>query len=139
MAERRALLLVPVDPLLHRVDVHERHRVLAGQQRGPAGHPGQQQPAHLLQLQHIAPGEGAQERAQRGRRPDLAEQRRHRPVPQQVHVIDAVRPGNHPRRQAADLQVRVHPAPAADLDVLRDQVLQGRPLRQGHHRDQARP
>ena len=118
MAERRALLLVPVDAFLHRVDVEERHRVLAGQQRRAAGQVRQQQPAHLLQLEHVPPGERAQERSQRGRRADPAEQRRHRAVPQQVHVIDAVRPGDHPGGQAGHLQVRVHPAPAADPDML---------------------
>jgi len=35
--------------------------------------------------------------------------------------------------------LRVHPARAADPDVLRGQAGQARPLRQGHHRDQARP
>jgi len=83
------------------IDVHERHRVLAGQQRGAAGQPGQQQPVHLPQLQHVTPGERAQERPQRGRRPDPAEQDRHRPMPQQVQVIDAVRPAGHPGDQAA--------------------------------------
>src|SRR5680860_1734892 len=29
---------------------------------------------------------------------------------QKIHVIDAVRPGNHPRDQRRDLQVRVHTA-----------------------------
>jgi hypothetical protein len=139
VAERRALLLVPVDTLLHRVDVQEGHGVLAGQQRGPAGQVCQQQPAYLLHLQHVSPGEGAQERAQRGRRPDPAGQRRHRPMPQHVHVIDTVRPGDHPSSQARDLQVRVHPAGAGDPDMLCHQVRQPRPLRQGHHRDQARP
>ena len=35
--ESGALLVVPVDPFLHRVDVHERQHVLGGQQRRPAG------------------------------------------------------------------------------------------------------
>ena len=51
----------------------------------------------------------AQERPQRGRRPDPAEQRRHRAVPQQVHVVDAVRPGDHPGHQAGHLQLRRSP------------------------------
>ena len=70
MAERRALLGAPVDTLLRRVDIKERHRVLAGQQRRPAGQIRQQQAAHLLQLQHVPPGERPQERAQRGRGAD---------------------------------------------------------------------
>ena len=39
-------------------------------------------------------------RAQRGRRADPAEQRIHDAVPQQVHVLDAVRPAGHPGDQA---------------------------------------
>ena len=50
MPERRALLLVPVDPLLLRVDVDERERVRAGQQRRAAGQLRQELPARLLQL-----------------------------------------------------------------------------------------
>ena len=84
----------------------------------------QELPARLLQLAHVAPGIGAQVRAQRGRGADAAEQRAHRAVPQQVHVIDAVRPGGHPGDQARHLQVRVDPAFAARPDVLRDQVRQ---------------
>jgi hypothetical protein len=38
-------------------------------------------------------------------------------VPQQVHVIDAVRPSDHSGHQARDLQVRIHPAPATDPDM----------------------
>jgi hypothetical protein len=59
-------------------------------------------------------------------------------MPQQVHVIDAVRPGDHPGHQAADLQVRVHSALAINPDMLCDQHIQARALGQGHHRDQAR-
>jgi hypothetical protein len=99
MAERRALLLASVDALLHGVDVNECHGVLAGQ-RSTAGQICQQHAAHILQLRHIPPGEGPQERAQRGRGPDPAEQRQHRAVPQQVHVIDAARTRDHPSSQA---------------------------------------
>ena len=94
---------------------------------------------HLLQLEHVPPGEGTQERSQRGRGPDPAEQHRHRAVPQQVHVIDAVRPGDHPGRQARHFQVRVHAALMAHPDMLAGQVRKASPLRQGHHRDQTRP
>ena len=44
---------------------------------------------------------------QRGRRPDPAEHLCHGAVPQDVHVIDAVRPGGDTRDQAGDLQARV--------------------------------
>ena len=136
MPELRALLLVPVDPFLHRVDVDERQRARAGQQRRLPRQLRQELPARLLQLGDVAPGIGAQVRAQRGRRPDAAEQRAHRAVPQQVHVIDGVRARRHPGDQARDLQVRVDPAFPARPDVLRDQIAEPGALRQGHHRDQ---
>jgi len=57
-------------------------------------------------------------------------------MPQQVHVIDAVRAGRHPGDQARDFQVRVDAALAARPDVLRDQAAEPGPVREGHHRDQ---
>jgi len=68
---------------------------------------------------------------------DPAEQGAHGPVPQQAHVIDAVGARRHARDQAAELEVRVHPAPAARPHVLREQFRQAGALREGHHRDQA--
>ena len=52
---------MPVDALLHGVDVQECHSVLAGQQRRAAGQVCQQQPAHLLQMEHVPPGEGPED------------------------------------------------------------------------------
>ena len=111
----------------------------AGQQRRPASEPGQELPLGFLQLADVAPRIAAQVRTQGGRRLNPAEQVRHRTMPQQVHVIDAVRPGRHPSDQARDLQMRVHPAFAARPDMLRDQISQPGALRQGHHRDQPGP
>ena len=134
--EPGALLVVPVDPFLHRVDVNERQRSRAGQQRRLPGQRDQELPARLLQLADVSPGIAAQVRPQRGRRPDTAEQRAHRTMPQQVHVIDRIRPGGHPGHQAPDLQVRVNAALAARPDVLRDQIRQPGTLRERHHRHQ---
>ena len=125
--EPRALLLVPVDAFLHRVDIDERQHIRAGQQRrlprpAPPGTPGPPSPAG-----DVAPGIRAQVRAQRGRGADPAEQDVHRAVPQQVHVIDAVGARGHARDQARDFQVRVDPALAARRDVLRDQARRARP------------
>jgi len=53
-----------------------------------------------------------------------AEQRWHRPVPQQVHVIDAVRPGGHPGDEAGHLQVGIDPARTGDPHILNGQVRQ---------------
>ncbi len=64
---------------------------------------------------------------------------RQRPVPQHVHVIDALRPGGHPSHQARRLHPRVYPAAAAEPDMLCHQLAQASPLRQRHHRHQARP
>ena len=134
--EPGSLLLVPVDPFLHRVDVDEGQGARAGQQRRPPGQLRQELPARLLQLADVPPVIAAQVRAQRGRRPDPAEQRAHRAVPQQAHVIDRIRPGGHPGDQARHLQVRVDAALAARPDVLRDQIRQPGALRQRHHRHQ---
>jgi hypothetical protein len=110
---------------------------LAGQQRGAAGQLRQDLPVDLLQLQHVPPGERPQERSQRRRRPDTPEQRRHGTVAEQVHVLNTVRPGDHPRGQARDLHRGVHAARPGHPDVLPGQLIQARLLRQGHHRDQA--
>ena len=125
VAEAGAFLLVPVDPLLRRVDVHEGQHVRAGQQRRLAREPGQQLPPGLLQLQHVSPGIAAQVRAERGRGADPAEQHVHRPVPQQAHVIDASpRPAAMPATRQPTFRRRVHPAPAARPDVLGEQFRQ---------------
>ena len=50
VAELRALLLVPVDAFLHRVDVDERQGARAGQQRRLPGQLREELPARLLQL-----------------------------------------------------------------------------------------
>jgi hypothetical protein len=76
-----------------------------------------------------APNSGAvhaQERAQRGRRPYPVKQIRHRPVPQHVHVIDAVGARCHPGNQAADLHLGAHPARSGDRNVAADQDHQTR-------------
>jgi len=110
-----------------------------GSSGGAAGQLRQDLPVHLAQLQHVPPGERPQERPQRGRRPDPAEQVRQGAVPQHAHVIDAARPGDHPGHQAQDLHPRIHPASLADPDMLCHHAAQASPLPQGHHRDQARP
>jgi hypothetical protein len=78
-------------------------------------------------------------RAQRGRRPDPAEQIWQRAMPQQVHVIYAVRTRRHPSDQARDLQMSVDPAIPARPDMLSDQISEPGALRQSHERDQPRP
>jgi len=106
VAEPGALLVVPADALVHRVDAGEREGVRAGQQGRLPGQLREKLPACLLQLADVFLGTGAQVRAQRARRADPAGQRAHRAVPQHVHVIGRVRAGRHARDQARDLQVR---------------------------------
>jgi hypothetical protein len=136
VAERRALLLVPVDPPLRRVDVDERQHAGAGQQVGAAGQLRQQLPADLAELEHVAPGERPQERPHGRRRPQPGEHDAHRAVPQHVHIIDRVSARGHACDQAPDLRLRVGPARAADADVPAGQGTQARPLGQRQHRDQ---
>jgi hypothetical protein len=61
----------------------------------------------------------------------------HRAMPQQVHVIDRVGTGNHPCDQAWNLQVRVDATGLAQVDVVPDEPLQTRSLRELQHRCQA--
>ena len=46
--------------------------------------------------------------------PAPRQQRAHRPMPQQVQIIDAARDADHPRDDARHLHLRVHPAGVAD-------------------------
>ena len=110
----------------------------AGQQRRLPGQLRQELPACLLQLGDVSPGVRAKVGAERGRGADTAEQGIHRAVPQQVHVIDAVRAGRHARDQAGNLQVRVHPHSPAGRTCSATRLRQPGALRQGHHRHQAR-
>jgi len=41
---------------------------------------------------------------------------------QQVHVIDRVRPGDHPRDECRDLQVRIHTTDGLQGQCVRDEV-----------------
>ena len=50
-----------------------------------------------------------------------------RAVPQQAHVLDRVRAGDHPRDQARDLQVRIDATSLDRVDVLLDEPVQARP------------
>ena len=92
----------------------------------------------VVERADVAKREGTKKGYQRGRRPDPGEQPAHPTMAQQVHVIDRVRPGNHPRNQRRDLQVRVHTTDGLQGQRVRDEVSQARPLRQRHRRSQTR-
>jgi hypothetical protein len=63
----------------------------------------------------------------------------HRAVPQQVHVLDAVRAADHPGDQAGNLQLGVDPARGARPDLICDQPGQAGSLGPRHDRDQPGP
>jgi len=81
-------------------------------------------------------GEAAQERAQRRGCVDAGEQPAHPTVAQQVHSLDAVRPGDHPRDQRGDLRPGMRALVRRHRQALLGQCLQTRPLRQPQHRNQ---
>ena len=100
MPERRAVLAVAADTLLHGVDVQERHVSLPGSS-GPR--PARSSSGSRLTFSSWSTffqvNDHRNDPSVDGG-PDRAEQRRRRAVPQHVHVIDAVRPGDHPGSQA---------------------------------------
>ncbi len=119
------------------VDVDEADLIGPGQQRGVPGQACQQPPRYRRQLQHVPEGEGPQERSAGGGGTDSAEEAVHAPMAQQVHVVDAVGPGDHPRHQRADLHRGVAPARLGQCHMLTDQLGQTGPISQRHHRHQA--
>ena len=108
-AEPGALLGVAVDAALGRVDVQMRQHSASASTGVCGGQADQQPPRHDLKLAHVAPVEPAQERPQRRRCPDPAEQRVHPAVAQHVEVVDGVRAGDHAGHDPGDLQVGVRP------------------------------
>lgn len=108
------------------------------QARDDTGQVHQDTGADGVQLADVAEGVGAQVGAQRGRRPRPGEQLVHPAVPDDLHVLEAVRAGDHARDQRSDLEVCVGAGRAGHGDVLGDQVCQPGFLGQRHDRDQAR-
>jgi len=119
------------------IDVEVGQLVGTGQQRHLPGQGDQQPGRHRVELTDVAEGEAAQERPQRRGRPHPGEQPAHRAVPQQRHVIDRVRPGDHPRNHRGDLQVGVDAAGLAQLHMLGGEPLQTGPLGELQDRRQA--
>jgi site-specific DNA recombinase len=83
-------------------------------------------------------GERAQQLAQRRGCPHPSEQPVHPAVPQQRHVINAIRAGDHARDQRRHLQDRVAAPGFGDPQMRRDQLLQTGPLSQVPDRSQPR-
>ncbi|WSA05528.1 hypothetical protein OHA79_49505 (plasmid) [Streptomyces sp. NBC_00841] len=86
-----------------------------------------------VELKGMTVGERAKEGAQRGRGTGTCEHGRHRPVPQDVKVVDAVRTRGHAGHNAGDLGVRRSPRPvlrAGQFHLRSHQVRQAAPLGQ---------
>ncbi len=136
VAEPGALLGVAVGRPDRVIDIDVGDLVGTGQQRCPTGELGQHGGRDTVELADMTESERAQERAHRRGGPDPAEQPVHPAVPQQVHVINAVRPSDHPRDQPRDLQVRVRATPGGQRQLGCDQLGQAATLRQRDHRRQ---
>jgi len=137
VAAAGALLGVAVGLAQRVIHIDVGQLVGAGQQRRLTGQVDQQPRRHGVELTDMTEGERAQERPQRRRRPDPGEQPLHRTVPQQAHVLDRVRAGDHPRNQSRDLQMGIDTARPTQVHMLADQALQLGPLRQAQDRRQA--
>ncbi|MFF3467176.1 hypothetical protein [Streptomyces sp. NPDC002619] len=77
------------------VDIDERQLVRARQQGGVRGQCGQESAVDSVELKGMPVSERAKEGAQRGRGTGTCEHGRHRPVPQDVKAVNAVRTRGH--------------------------------------------
>jgi hypothetical protein len=125
------------------VDLHDRgvgvdgHRAVAGSgARRPRT--GQRVLGELVELAGVAEGEGAQERADRGRRHDpVAQHAGGGPAAQQVGVVDAVATGDHGMHHGQQLGARVGRAqPVTEVDELVGGLADPQPFRQGGREQQ---
>ena len=100
--------------------------------------PGQQLPAHPVQLADVAPPEAAQEGAQGGWRLDRAAQGAGRPPgAQHIGVVNAVAPSQRRRHQRHHLVARVRPPRGiAQVEALPDEFGQAEVPRQGGRKEQ---
>ena len=81
-------------------------------------------------------GEAAQERTQRRGRADPVEQPVHPAVAQQVHVLDRVRAGDHPRHQRRNLRCAFAPPGSITVSLSATRPPSPQRLRQRQHRRQ---
>jgi len=134
VAEPGALLGVAVGRPDRVVDIDVGELVRTGQQRAAVGQFAEHAGGDAIELADMTESERPQERPHRRGAPNPAEQPVHPAVPQQVHVIDAVRASDHPRDQTRDLQVRVRATPGGQRQLGCDQLGQAATLRQRDHR-----
>ena len=107
---------------------------------GPSGPgPGQQLPAHPVELTDVAPPEAAQEGAQGGWRLDRAAQGAGRPPgAQRIGVVDAVSARQRRRNQGHQLVSGVGPPRrATEIEVIVNEFPQAQVLGEGGRQEQA--
>ena len=119
------------------VDIDVDQPVRGGQQRRAPAQVDQQPRRGGVELPEVPEGEGPQERPERRRRARPGQQPGKRSVPQQPHVLDRVRPGDHPRHDAPDLAVRGSSRRSRQVHTLPDQLVQ--PGASGELQDRNQP
>ena len=118
------------------VQVDGQRRVAGSRPSRPG--PGQQLPAHPIQLADVAPPEAAQEGPQGGWRLDHAADGAGRPAgAQRIGVVDAVAASQRGRHQGHNLVARVRPTRrVAQVEALLDQLGQAQVLGEGDRKEQ---
>ena len=119
-----------------RVQVDGQERVAGSGPSGPG--PGQQLPAHAVELTDMPPAKAAQEGAQGGWRLDHAAENTDRPTgAQRIGVVDAVAASQGGGDQRQHLVPRVRPSRrAAEVKVMVDEFGQAQVLGEGHREQQ---
>ncbi len=131
-----ALLLIPVDLADEAVQI-DHQRPIARTRASPP-RPPERDIQDAVELTDVPEGERAQERPERrGCHHPVPEDQTGRTGPQHVHLIDAVRPGDHPVHQRHDLAARQRRARSARVKPHRlvHRLLDPEPLGEGR-RDQ---
>ena len=132
----RPLLVQPVGLADGGIEVDGERRVAGSRPGGPG--PGQQLPAHPVELTDVAPPEAAQEGAQGGWRLDRGAQGAGRPPgAQRIGVVDAVAARQRRRNQGHYLVAGVGPPRGiAEIEALPDEFGQAEMLGQGGRKEQ---
>jgi hypothetical protein len=108
--EAGALFGVAIDRTQQRINVDERPRIRAGQDRGPRGQSDQVRPGRRGELFGVTEGELPQQDPQGRGGIDPVEQRGHPTAADHFQVIDAVCPSGHPGDDTRQFPRRIHRA-----------------------------
>ena len=127
----RPLLRQPVGLADGGIKINGEWCVAGSRPSGPG--PGQQLPAHPIQLADVAPPEAAQERPQGGGRLDHATESASRPAgAQHVGVVNAVAPSQRGCHQGQHFVARVRPpGRISEVNVVVDEFTQSQVLGEG--------